>query len=256
MQLEEQFGSLQEEVDVKTRKLKKLWAKYQAATSEIRDLEQEFQREREDMLDTIRDLTKQVRLKDLIIGNFVPPLEARAIEARSVWDGEADTWSLPRQDLAGNVLRAERRAGSAAGLLRPETEYARQRKQYDVNPRYKHDNIINMEVDLPESTTQEFEGPGMVSRVNATLSTPLDLPDEDVVFQAVENTLGNPYLHYNPEGASNRERGDDRPQRKERSKHRSGKSSRSSKARPGTASRRKNRDEAKSAKESEDKIYV
>mmetsp|Transcript_21347 Transcript_21347/g.65157 ORF Transcript_21347/g.65157 Transcript_21347/m.65157 type:complete len:218 (-) Transcript_21347:2964-3617(-) len=214
MQLEEQFGSLQEEVDVKTRKLKKLWAKYQAATSEIRDLEQEFQREREDMLDTIRDLTKQVRLKDLIIGNFVPPLEARAIEARSVWDGEADTWSLPRQDLAGNVLRAERRAGSAAGLLRPETEYARQRKQYDVNPRYKHDNIINMEVDLPESTTQEFEGPGMVSRVNATLSTPLDLPDEDVVFQAVENTLGNPYLHYNPEGASNRERGDDRPQRK------------------------------------------
>jgi len=43
LQLEEHFSSLQEEVEVKTKKLKKLWGKYQAATREVQDLQEEFQ---------------------------------------------------------------------------------------------------------------------------------------------------------------------------------------------------------------------
>ena len=43
LQLEEHFSSLQEEVEVKTKKLKKLWSKYQAATHEAKDLQEEFQ---------------------------------------------------------------------------------------------------------------------------------------------------------------------------------------------------------------------
>ena len=43
MQLEEHFSSLQEEVEVKTKKLKKLWGKYQAAVRETQDLQEEFQ---------------------------------------------------------------------------------------------------------------------------------------------------------------------------------------------------------------------
>lgn len=43
LQLEEHFSSLQEEVEVKTKKLKKLWSKYQAAAQEAQDLQQEFQ---------------------------------------------------------------------------------------------------------------------------------------------------------------------------------------------------------------------
>jgi kinesin family member 3B len=43
LQLEEHFSSLQEEVEVKTKKLKKLWSKYQAAVQETQDLQEEFQ---------------------------------------------------------------------------------------------------------------------------------------------------------------------------------------------------------------------
>ncbi len=43
LQLEEHFSSLQEEVEVKTKKLKKLWNKYQAAAREAKDLQEEFQ---------------------------------------------------------------------------------------------------------------------------------------------------------------------------------------------------------------------
>ena len=43
LQLEEHFSSMQEEVEVKTKKLKKLWTKYQAAVKEAQDLQEEFQ---------------------------------------------------------------------------------------------------------------------------------------------------------------------------------------------------------------------
>jgi hypothetical protein len=43
LQLEEHFSSLQEEVESKTKKLKKLWSKYQGAMQETEDLQQEFQ---------------------------------------------------------------------------------------------------------------------------------------------------------------------------------------------------------------------
>ena len=41
--LTEHFSSLQEEVEVKTKKLKKLWAKFQGAVREAQDLQEEFQ---------------------------------------------------------------------------------------------------------------------------------------------------------------------------------------------------------------------
>lgn len=125
LMLEEQYSSLQEEIEVKTKKLKKLWNKYQAANREVQDLQEEFQREREDMLDTIRQLTRQIKLKDLIINNFVPPEESKKVERRSKWNEELDTWIITRLDFAGNNLRGPRRPMSSAGLRRPETEYAR-----------------------------------------------------------------------------------------------------------------------------------
>lgn len=121
---------------MKTRKLKKVWNKLQQAQAECRDLEVEFQRERTDMLDTIRELTRQLKLKSLVISNFIPMEDLNLINRRATWDEEADDWVLPRPELCGNNNpRQVRRPGSASGLRRPETDYARHRKQYDTNPR-------------------------------------------------------------------------------------------------------------------------
>jgi len=43
LQLEEHFSSLQDEVDAKSRKLRKLLAKYQATVQEVKDLTHQFQ---------------------------------------------------------------------------------------------------------------------------------------------------------------------------------------------------------------------
>jgi len=73
LHLEEKYSSLAEEVTSKTRKLKKIWSKYQLAKAEIKDLEHEFLNDKNEVLDSVRDLTRQLKLKDFIISNFIPP---------------------------------------------------------------------------------------------------------------------------------------------------------------------------------------
>jgi uncharacterized protein (DUF3084 family) len=71
--VEEKYASVQEcdpppphradagsEIAEKSKKLKKLWAKYQEAKQEIKDLQQEFQNEREYLLESIREQDRQV----------------------------------------------------------------------------------------------------------------------------------------------------------------------------------------------------
>jgi len=65
-------------VNAKTRKLKKVWSKYQQAKAEITDLEREFVNEKTELLDTVRELTKQLKLKAFVISKFIPPKVSKA----------------------------------------------------------------------------------------------------------------------------------------------------------------------------------
>ena len=73
LNLEERYKDVATEVKEKTRKLKTVWAKYLQAKSEIKDMEQEALREHTEMLDTIRELNKQLKLKEFVISSFIPP---------------------------------------------------------------------------------------------------------------------------------------------------------------------------------------
>lgn len=222
LQLEEHFSSLQEEVEVKTKKLKKLWNKYQAAAAEVTDLQEEFQSERADMLDTIRQLTRTLKLKDLIIANFIPEEFSRGIEKRATWRDEADCWNIQKLELSGNQLHgAKRRPISSGKLRRPESEYARQRKKNDSNPRFKYDNTLSMDLDLPDKTTQDFEGAGMTSRVDPVLGMGIndaDDDDNDIVFSTIE-PIANPYLQYSSADGP----GSEQPTRKSKKEGKRGK---------------------------------
>lgn len=47
------------------------------------------------MLDTIRLLTRNVKLKEIIIANFIPEDMAKSIERRAIWKEEDDMWIVP-----------------------------------------------------------------------------------------------------------------------------------------------------------------
>jgi Kinesin motor domain len=103
--LEQRFSSQQEEIEDKNRKLKKLFVKKQAIDSEIQDLNHEFQLEREDLVQEIRSLTQQIKLKNIILTSFIPQEEIMHIERIARWDEESEEWSLPRLDISGNHVK-------------------------------------------------------------------------------------------------------------------------------------------------------
>lgn len=72
MQIMRKFNSLQEELEFTNNKLEGLWKEYQESSGEYNNVKDDFDRERNDMYDTIYELSNQLKLKNLIIDNFIP----------------------------------------------------------------------------------------------------------------------------------------------------------------------------------------
>jgi kinesin family protein 3/17 len=51
------------------------------------------------------------------------------------------------------------------------------------NPRFKSENILNLELDMPERTTYDYEGPGMNPRVQAALNAAF-ADDSEMLYTA------------------------------------------------------------------------
>ncbi|KAI8847665.1 P-loop containing nucleoside triphosphate hydrolase protein [Chytridium lagenaria] len=152
LQMEENYASLQEEIDVKSKKLKKLWTKLTAAKAEINDLQDEFRNEREDLLDTIRELSRELSLKLSIIENFIPVEEGRKIEKRAQYDDELNDWKLAKFTHI-NLADKVKRPIASSKSKRPLCQFARSMIMAQAGYRYHGDNILNLKLDMPERTT-------------------------------------------------------------------------------------------------------
>ena len=108
--IEEKYSSLQEEASGKTRKLKKVWSMLQSAKAELTDLQGEQQREMEGLLDSVRHLTRELRLQMLIIDNFVPPEYQEMVEQHVQWNEEIGEWQLRCVAYTGNNMRKSSQA--------------------------------------------------------------------------------------------------------------------------------------------------
>lgn len=73
---------------------KDVYAAYRSSKQDLVDLQEMIQREREYLLDQIRELASELKLRTLISKNFVPREEAKRVEARLVWDDEKEDFSL------------------------------------------------------------------------------------------------------------------------------------------------------------------
>ena len=66
------YKTIEEEIESKARKIHKLHEAYQRCVVDLKDLDLEFERERENLLDTVRALTRQIKLKNLVLDSYVP----------------------------------------------------------------------------------------------------------------------------------------------------------------------------------------
>ena len=89
-------------------------------------MQDEFQREKEDILDTIRKLSKQQALRQLIMTSYIPLDQLSKIERCSEWDEANEGWRISRLQYAGNKMRSKRegkgRGGADASPMRARSE--------------------------------------------------------------------------------------------------------------------------------------
>ncbi|RHY85598.1 hypothetical protein DYB35_013818, partial [Aphanomyces astaci] len=114
-------------LELEERKHQELKLARELAEREEANLMKE-EKEREDLLDTIRELTAQFKLKTLVLDYFMPREAATALENAAHWDDEDDNYRLDHVELSGNALRPRQRPASASGLRRPETASEKPRK--------------------------------------------------------------------------------------------------------------------------------
>jgi len=108
LMMKNQFTTIQEGIEEKTKKLKALWSKVQAVNTEVNDTADEYQREREQMVETIKELSRQLKLKNLVIDYFIPVPELMKLEKQAQWSEDRDCWVLPNLGYAGNSLAKQR----------------------------------------------------------------------------------------------------------------------------------------------------
>ncbi|KAG6948368.1 hypothetical protein JG688_00015129 [Phytophthora aleatoria] len=99
-QVEEELKTAQEAAQASLAAARKKEAKYKAkldaTRQEIADLNSEFERERENLLDTIREQTKESKLLEQLVELFLPQNELVKVWERAVWSEERGEWNLPK----------------------------------------------------------------------------------------------------------------------------------------------------------------
>lgn len=92
---------------------------------------------------------------------------------RAKWEEDREIWILESMNdisnknaLSGKCMK---RPVSATGQRRPVSAFAKMAVAIgETNPRFKSDNILNLELDMPERTTYDYEEMGVDERVQVT----------------------------------------------------------------------------------------
>ncbi|XP_035501540.1 kinesin-like protein KIF3B [Scophthalmus maximus] len=178
LELKETYSSLQQEVDIKTKKLKKLFAKLQAVKAEIHDIQEEHIKERQELEQTQNELTRDLKLKHLIIENFIPLEEKNKIVNRAHFDEEDECWKMKPITRLEDEHQMMTRPLSAVGYRRPLCQHARVAMMMKTDMRYKAENILILDMDLPTRTTKDYQEPVIAPTVAAALEEALRDEDE------------------------------------------------------------------------------
>ncbi|XP_016138403.1 kinesin-like protein KIF3C [Sinocyclocheilus grahami] len=175
LELRETFSSLQQEVEAKTKKLKKLYAKLQSLKADIQDVNDEHVRSRQELEQTQNELTRELKFKYLIIENFIPPEEKNKIMNRLQFDAEEDQWKFqPLVPAENKFTQMKRRPASAVGYKRPISQYARVAMAMGAHSRYRAENIMVLELDMTPPVVFQLDLPRSGSEVELSRDALLD----------------------------------------------------------------------------------
>ncbi|EDV28819.1 uncharacterized protein TRIADDRAFT_52074 [Trichoplax adhaerens] len=173
---------LKQEVSSKVKEYKSLSSELENVNKEIQQAKDEYIEKRQRLEMEMEELNKRLKMKTTIMENFIPTSDKEKIDKRIQWDEAADVWKLmPYTDIDEIKLP---RPISAHGSRTPITLYARN-ASVNGNPRFRAENIVSIELDMPARTTRDYEGPTVAPRVQAALDAALQ-DEEDLTIDAGE----------------------------------------------------------------------
>ena len=185
----ETYSSLQQEVEMKKRKLKKLFNKLQTVKSKIYDSYEMNAKERRQLEEIQSDLLTDLKLKYLIIDTFIPPQDKTSLLARLTYDEDEDEWKLIDSASSSNLSKLVRSRPVASGrcasgaLRKPTSTYAKIAATVGPAYRYKADDILDVNLILLPKLTKEYKSPLLDPKVKAVLDN-IFTPDPEEVIDA------------------------------------------------------------------------
>ena len=154
LQREGQYATLAEEVKAKRSKFQKITNALAAVQDDIADYQEEYRIEREDLLDTVSELSRDLALRIAIIDLFIPAREAKKFLSGIMWSDDGDEWRLnPHYFKSTQRIR---RPVSSPGLPRPLTQYGLDMMKLRPNDvRFLPENIFRVGMEKHESRVSE-----------------------------------------------------------------------------------------------------
>ena len=89
------YTSLQQEVESMREIMEKLRAKYKAAEAEIKDLTQEHQLQKTELLEIVRSQEKAVKFSNTVMSILLTENELYKLQSRAKWDDDRADWQIP-----------------------------------------------------------------------------------------------------------------------------------------------------------------
>lgn len=144
-------------------------------------MEEVIHREREDLMDRIRELTRDIRQKHLLIDSFIPPTEYLRIEKRAEWDSNTNDWVIQNIEYTGNNIAIQK---------------ARKKEGKEINNMF-FENILNFD----ESGDEENFEEAATKRVNEAINSILIEEDEETQMSYQNPEKQSVFFRYTDDGA-------------------------------------------------------
>lgn len=111
-----------------------------------------------------------------------------------MWDEARETWTLPALNTRrGNRLR-ERQASGGIGR-RPETEFSREMKIVDSNPRWRSEDIVDLDLVMPvRKSPATRDDPNTIDVIAAILAMSMDDEIEELPLNEIRENRQKKYL--------------------------------------------------------------
>ncbi|KAL5288869.1 KIF3C family protein [Megaselia abdita] len=179
LEIRETVTSLEQEVDIKTRKLNKCYGKYLALQQEMTDTKFDHNQDLRELEMTQNELVKELKKLLLIIDNFVPLEVKNRLYTQAKYDEEQEEWKLSPTDFKNDAGNSKRPVSNPKNR-RPISDFALQKAKKNESSaiRFRNENIMKYELDMPCRTTCEYKSPKISASLQAVLAEAMKTEDD------------------------------------------------------------------------------